>query len=171
MRGGADVDRPRAPEPGAGSSRLGEYRGKRDFGRTPEPSGAEGRQTEGRGPRRFVVQQHHARSLHWDLRLEMDGVLRSWAVPKGPPTEPGVKRLAIATEDHPLEYIDFEGQIPAGSYGAGQVQIWDRGLYAIAEQTAGKLLLALMGNRLQGAYYLVRTKDNQWLLWKLADKG
>jgi bifunctional non-homologous end joining protein LigD len=145
---------------------LQDYRLKRDFARTPEPAGAPATRG-GAAPLRFVVQEHHARSLHWDLRLEWDGVLRSWAVPKGPPTEPGIKRLAMATEDHPMEYIDFEGQIPEGSYGAGTVAIWDRGVYAIAEQTDRKLLLALMGQRLQGAYYLINTKDNQWLMWKL----
>jgi bifunctional non-homologous end joining protein LigD len=152
--------------------KLTTYRHKRDFAETPEPSG------DPRGPepvsgmaqsqfRRFVVQEHHARSLHWDFRLERDGVLQSWAVPKGPPLEPGIKRLAVATEDHPLDYLEFEGTIPPGNYGAGTVSIWDRGMYAIASETRGKMLLALMGGRLQGAYYLVHTRENQWLMWKL----
>lgn len=160
-----------------GSSReLSTYRRKRDFSETPEPSGA-GLGEAASTPqaqadahfRPFVVQEHHARSLHWDLRLERDGVLQSWAIPKGPPLEPGVKRLAVATEDHPLEYLEFEGTIPPGNYGAGTVSIWDRGQYAIASETRGKMLLALMGERLQGAYYLVHTKENQWLMWKLED--
>jgi bifunctional non-homologous end joining protein LigD len=149
--------------------RLDEYRRKRDFGATPEPSGDEaaaGAPAPEFG--RFVVQEHHARRLHWDFRLEAAGVLRSWAVPKGPPTEPGAKRLAVATEDHPLEYIDFEGVIPEGNYGAGTVSIWDRGRYAVVEASDGKLLLALYGERLVGGYYLVRTKGDQWLMWKVA---
>ncbi len=169
---------------GGQAGRLEEYRKKRDFDRTPEPGG--GKDPLGAGASheearlqppdqspggeqfsRFVVQEHHARSLHWDFRLETGGVLRSWAVPKGPPTEPGVKRLAVATEDHPLEYIDFEGTIPEGNYGAGTVEIWDHGRYAIAQQTENKLLLALYGKKLRGAYHMVRTKDNQWLMWKL----
>ncbi len=160
---------------GPGPSGISVYRRKRDFGRTPEPSappsgGAVSQDPEQPAFRRFVVQEHHARSLHWDLRLERDGVLRSWAVPKGPPLEPGAKRLAVATEDHPLEYLDFEGTIPPGNYGAGTVTIWDRGQYAIASEDHDKILLALMGQRLQGAYYLVRTKENQWLMWKLKEQ-
>jgi len=156
-----------------GGDRLREYRSKRDFGRSSEPPGSDtGLGEQGVSDRlRFVVQEHRARSLHWDFRLEWGGALRSWAVPKGPPTEPGIKRLAIATEDHPLDYIDFEGRIPEGNYGAGKVSIWDRGIYAIAEKTEEKLLIALMGERLQGAYYLVRTKGNQWLIWKLEEDG
>lgn len=154
--------------------KLDDYQHKRDFSRTPEPAGAPdpgspaGVPDPGSppGPLRFVVQEHHARRLHWDFRIEAGGVLRSWAVPKGPPTEPGTKRLAVATEDHPLEYLDFEGLIPEGNYGAGRVSIWDRGHYAVADQSEGKLLLVLRGGRLNGAYYLVRTKDDQWLMWK-----
>lgn len=156
--------------------KLDEYRRKRDFAQTPEPSGP-ARDSSTAGPdagpghpdvemRRFVVQEHHARRLHWDFRLEVDGVLRSWAVPKGPPTEPGTKRLAVATEDHPLEYLDFEGTIPQGNYGAGTVTIWDQGYYAVAMETPDKLLLALHGRVLSGAYYLIRTKDDEWLMWK-----
>jgi bifunctional non-homologous end joining protein LigD len=96
-------------------SKLREYRDKRKFDRTPEPSG----QGDGRGGGRFVVHEHHARRLHWDLRLERDGVLVSWALPRGLPPDPGENRLAVRTEDHPLDYIDFEGEIPKGEYGAG----------------------------------------------------
>ena len=150
--------------------RLEEYRRKRDLAQSPEPDGSA---DPGRGPAaqttqlpRFVVQEHHARSLHWDFRLEVDGVLRSWAVPKGPPLEEGLKRLAIATEDHPLSYIDFAGTIPEGHYGAGEVIIWDRGHYETLESQDDRLLLRLDGERLRGYYYLVRTGGRQWLMWR-----
>ena len=112
------------------------YRRKRDFKRTPEPPG--GRRRSGETPM-FVIQEHDASTHHFDVRLELDGVLKSWAVPKGPSTDPREKRLAIATEDHPLHYADFEGMIPAGEYGAGTVIVWDRGRYDNITRKNGKL--------------------------------
>lgn len=117
---------------------------------------------------RFVVQEHHASHLHWDFRLEMDDVLKSWAVPKGVPEEPGIKRLAIAVEDHPLDYIGFEGEIPEGQYGAGQVIVWDSGTYSLEERGPGKLHFTLNGQRLKGQYVLTRMRDGQWLIFKKA---
>src|SRR4051794_36740039 len=108
---------------------LARYRRKRDFSRTPEPSGADGGAADADLPR-FVVQRHRARRLHYDFRLEIDGVLVSWAVPKGPTLDPGVRRAAFHVEDHPLEYIDFEGVIPAGEYGGGDVIVWDTGTWS-----------------------------------------
>lgn len=116
---------------------------------------------------RFVVQEHHASHLHWDFRLELDGVLVSWAVPKGPPTEPGVKRLAIRVEDHPLDYIDFEGVIPEGEYGAGTVEIWDSGEYRLIDRSPRALEFELLGKRLRGVYKLLNMKDKNWLMFKL----
>ncbi len=118
--------------------------------------------------RRFVVQKHDATRLHWDFRLEMDGVLKSWAVPKEPPTRPGVRRLAVAVEDHDLEYIDFEGTIPEGEYGAGTVEIWDRGTYELESRKPEKLVFELHGNRMKGRYTLVHFTDKaeNWLLFK-----
>ena len=117
--------------------------------------------------KRFVVQKHYARHLHYDFRLEMDGVLKSWAVPKGLPTEPGVKRLAVQVDDHPLSYIDFEGIIPEGMYGAGKVEIWDRGTYTLMYRSADKIEFTLNGGKLRGDYTLIRFKgDKNWLLFK-----
>ncbi|MEM3723256.1 MAG: DNA polymerase ligase N-terminal domain-containing protein [Candidatus Hadarchaeales archaeon] len=115
----------------------------------------------------FVIHEHHARRLHHDLRLEMDGVLKSWAVPKGLPLERGVKRLAIEVEDHPLSYAGFEGRIPEGSYGAGEVKIWDRGEYILKEKKEKTLVFELLGKKIKGDYCLVKLKDGKnWLLFK-----
>ena len=116
---------------------------------------------------RFVVQEHHASHLHWDFRLEKEGVLKSWAVPKGVPEAKAVKRLAIQVEDHEIDYIDFEGTIEEGQYGAGIVKIWDNGTYVLESETPKRVVFELNGKRLQGKYSLVRLKDKQWLLIKL----
>ena len=141
---------------------LREYAEKREFSKTSEP-GPEIKET---GERRFVVQEHHSSHLHWDFRLEMDGVLKSWAVPKGPPDAPGVRRLAVETEDHPVDYIDFEGEIEEGQYGAGTVKIWDHGLYDLDERDEKKLVFVLHGERLDGGYVLVHTNADNWLFLK-----
>ncbi len=114
----------------------------------------------------FVVHKHHARRLHYDLRLEKGGVARSWAVPKEPPTQPGVRRLAVPVEDHAVEYMEFEGTIPEGRYWAGKVEIWDRGEYEGREWTERKIVVELRGERLRGGYGLVRTRDGNWLFFK-----
>ncbi|MGH7422746.1 MAG: DNA polymerase ligase N-terminal domain-containing protein, partial [Candidatus Methylomirabilales bacterium] len=153
---------------------LDPYRKKRDPERTPEPFG--GGRVAGR--RLFVVHKHAARSLHYDLRLEMDGVLKSWAVPKGPSVRPEEKRLAVHVEDHPIEYADFEGVIPPGNYGAGAVIVWDRGWYRpvkegdpLEQLAKGKLELELFGFKLRGRWTLARMakKEKEWLLLKKAD--
>ncbi|MCR6691053.1 MAG: 3'-phosphoesterase [archaeon YNP-LCB-003-016] len=117
----------------------------------------------------FVIHRHEARRLHWDLRLEMNGVLKSWAVPKEPPTEKGVKRLAIMVEDHPLEYANFQGVIPEGHYGAGKVEIWDKGTYKPIEVTDRKIVFQLNGEKLKGEYVLLKydkSGENNWLFFK-----
>jgi bifunctional non-homologous end joining protein LigD len=116
---------------------------------------------------RFVVQEHHATHLHWDFRLEKEGVLKSWAVPKGPPEKSAIKRLAIEVEDHEINYINFEGIIPEGQYGAGTVKIWDRGTYQIESESPRRIVFNLNGKRLKGRYSLVYLKEKQWLLMKL----
>jgi len=162
---------------------LKKYQQKRDFDRTPEPSG--GRRKGSREPI-FVIQKHDASNLHYDLRLEVDDVLKSWAVPKGPSTDPREKRLAMPTEDHPLEYADFEGIIPEGQYGAGTVMVWDSGTYRNLRQDKegervsmedalqeGKVEVILEGQKLQGGYALIRTGGGEkprWLLVKMADE-
>ena len=115
---------------------------------------------------RFDVHKHAARTLHYDLRLELDNVLKSWAVPKGPPETSGVKRLAIAVDDHALDYIDFEGTIPERQYGAGKVEIWDKGSFDLTKRTATTISLNFHGKRLEGDYRLIRTKDNNWLVFR-----
>ena len=116
----------------------------------------------------YVIQEHHATRLHYDLRLEMDGVLKSWAIPKVPPLEKGVKRLAIETEDHSLDYADFEGVIPEGLYGAGRVKIWDRGTYELEERTEDKIVFRVNGKKLKGRYCLIkfRGREKSWLFFK-----
>jgi len=146
---------------------LNKYKEKRDFGKTSEPEGGERKQS-GLG-KIFVVQEHKASHHHFDLRLERDGVLVSWAVPKGIPEEPGDRKLAVQTEDHPLEYADFEGTIPEGEYGAGEVTIWDKGLYEPLLWENDKIELVMKGDRLAGRYVLVRFKkagDHDWLILK-----
>ncbi len=164
---------------------LKEYKDKRDFRRTSEPLSGERRAAE---QPIFVIQKHDARTLHYDFRLEVDGVLKSWAVPKGPSTDPRTRRLAVAVEDHPLEYAQFEGAIPGGQYGAGTVLVWDTGTYrnlkdedpdyepmSMADALASGLVAVwLEGHKLRGGYALVRTgrgEDNRWLLIKMKDEG
>jgi len=141
---------------------LEKYKKKRQFPRTPEP-GPEVKET---GKERFVVQEHRATRLHWDFRLELDGVLKSWAVPKGPPVEPGIRRLAVQVEDHPVDYITFHGSIPKGSYGAGSVKIWDKGTFKLKTRTDSLYEFWLKGKRLKGKYALVRFKEKNWLIFK-----
>ncbi|HEX8000425.1 MAG TPA: non-homologous end-joining DNA ligase [Pyrinomonadaceae bacterium] len=151
------------------------YHQKRDFRRTPEPRGKVAK----RNLHRFVVQEHHASMLHFDFRLEMDGVLKSWSIRRGPSLDPSEKRLAVATEDHPVEYLKFEGHIPEGNYGAGHHMIWDTGTYELTGKTdplkqleTGKLKFRLRGQKLAGEFNLVRLggRDNQWLLIKARDE-
>jgi len=125
--------------------------------------------TERKNPRlRFLVQEHHARRLHWDFRLELDGVLKSCAVPKGPPTELGIKRLSVQVEDHPLSYLGFEGTIRAGEYGAGEVKVWDKGFYVLELREPRKYHVLLKGRKLKGDYRLINFKDKNWLIYKVA---
>ncbi len=141
---------------------LEKYKNKRDFSKTPEPDG----QPAAAGGSRFVVHKHQAKHLHYDFRLEINGTLKSWAVPKGVPLEPGVKRLAVQVEDHPLDYIDFAGQIPEGQYGAGTVEIWDNGEFELNKRDADHLELTIKGKKLSGEYVMIRTDGKNWLLFK-----
>jgi DNA ligase D-like protein (predicted 3'-phosphoesterase) len=159
------------------SDKLKTYREKRDFRRTPEPSGDKAA-APGDKPR-FVIQKHDASTLHYDFRLEVDDVLKSWAVPKGPSTDPREKRLALPTEDHPLDYINFEGTIPEGEYGAGTVMVWDTGPYRNLKETSieqqihdGQIEVWLEGEKIMGGYALIRTGQRdkkRWLLVKMKD--
>ena len=116
---------------------------------------------------RFVVHEHHARRLHWDLRLERDGVLASWALPKGVPQHPKENRLAVRTEDHPIEYLDFEGEIPKGEYGAGTMGIWDRGTYEAEKFRDDEVILTFAGERVKGKYALFQTKGDNWMIHRM----
>jgi DNA ligase D-like protein (predicted 3'-phosphoesterase) len=164
--------------------KLTKYQEKRDFRRTPEPAGT-GREPSPDKPI-FVIQKHAARTLHYDFRLEVAGVLKSWAVPKGPSTDPREKRLAVPTEDHPLDYADFEGVIPEGEYGAGAVLVWDLGTFTNITEKKGKAVpleeavphghvkVWLEGKKLRGGYALTRFKtgkDEAWLLVKAEDEA
>jgi bifunctional non-homologous end joining protein LigD len=165
------------------SKPLTEYKRKRDFSKTDEPAGEVG-STSPRRPLQFVIQKHAASHLHYDFRLELDGVMKSWAVPKGPSFDPSQRRLAMEVEDHPMEYNTFEGTIPKGQYGGGTVMLWDRGVYDAADgggadsvregYRRGDLKIVMLGERLKGGWVLVRTRResgrNQWLLIKHRDE-
>ena len=178
-RSGRAAKAARAPE-----AKLTEYRRKRDFSRTAEPEGGD---TRARHKPQFVIQKHAASHLHYDLRLEHDGVMKSWAVPKGPSLDPSVKRLAMQVEDHPIEYNKFEGTIPEGEYGGGTVMLWDRGTYSYGGTNPdpeeglrqgyekGDFKFVLNGKRLKGSWALVRMRGDkpgkpQWLLIKHKDE-
>src|SRR5690349_10875658 len=139
------------------TKKLSDYDKKRDFKKTPEPSGKKRASKKAKQPR-FVIHEHHARSLHWDLRLERDGVLVSWAVPKGIPPDPKKNHLAVHVEDHPLDYIDFAGDIPQGEYGGGQVTIWDAGTYEPIKWTDREVMIEFQAERLKGRYVLFQTR-------------
>jgi DNA ligase D-like protein (predicted 3'-phosphoesterase) len=181
------------PKRPSSKQRLAEYERKRDFSKTSEPGGRKRKATaRSKTPKRrhprFSIQKHSATSLHYDLRLEVDGVLASWAVPKGPSLDPRDKRLAMRTEDHPLDYLEWEGVIPKGEYGAGEMIVWDRGVFEnISETRGGKgmelaeaiekgdVKIFLLGEKVKGAYALVRTGPagdrEKWLLIKKNDEG
>ncbi|HMI50944.1 MAG TPA: DNA polymerase ligase N-terminal domain-containing protein [Candidatus Saccharimonadales bacterium] len=162
---------------------LKEYRGKRNLGSTPEPAGKTARKSpQARSALGYVIQKHRATQLHYDFRLEFEGVLLSWAVPKGPSLDPSVKRLAMQVEDHPVDYAGFEGVIPEGEYGGGTVMVWDQGVWTPEQDDIraaidkGDLKFTLHGAKLQGSWVLVRTRgfgskaDKSWLLIKHRDK-
>jgi DNA ligase D-like protein (predicted 3'-phosphoesterase) len=174
------------------SGSLDEYRRRRDFGKTAEPSGSKKKHGSRSGPKRrhprFAFQKHSATSLHYDLRLEVNGVLASWAIPKGPSLDPRDKRLAMRTEDHPMDYLSWEGVIPKGEYGAGPMIVWDRGVYQNISKTRGgremeidealekgDLKLFFLGEKIKGPYALVRTGPasdrEKWLLIKKRGEG
>jgi len=158
--------------------KLKQYKEKRNFKQTSEPKGKANFDYD---QAIFVIHKHDAQNLHYDFRIESNGVLKSWAVPKGPSTDPSVKRLAIETEDHPMDYADFEGHIPQGNYGAGQVIIWDKGTYENHSKKeeevlsikdaydSGHISIWLKGEKLKGGYELVHMHDDQWLLIKTDD--
>src|SRR5918992_5705557 len=149
------------------ADRLERYREKRDPGATPEPAGAAPGDVAPADAPRFVVQEHHARRLHWDLRLEHEGTLASWAVPRGIPPSPDRNHLAVRTEDHPLEYLEFHGEIPAGQYGAGTMTIWDRGTYEVHKFRADEVMITFHGERVRGRYVLFRTRGDDWMIHRM----
>jgi len=180
MTGRKIAGRPKAA-PSAAFSRsaaaraLGTYRQKRNFKKTHEPSGRPAK-TAGNKSLVFVIQRHEASHLHFDFRLEENGVLKSWAIPKTPPQVEGLKRLAVETEDHPLDYQNFEGTIPEGEYGAGRVEVWDRGSYEPLETGPGKRLFILRGRRMKGPFVLLKLRtpdrnDKNWLFFKTRSKS
>ncbi|MDA3836303.1 MAG: 3'-phosphoesterase [Nanoarchaeota archaeon] len=134
---------------------LKEYIEKRDFSKTKEPKS--GKQSTIDGKQIYCIQKHNASHLHWDLRLEFDGVLKSWAIPKEPPRIKGIKRLAIQTEDHPLNYANFEGEIPEGQYGGGKVEIWDKGIFTLVERKKDIIVIDIKAKKLNGEYCLIKT--------------
>ncbi len=146
---------------------LSQYMKKRNLKKSGEPSPKIKKSSSKKLI--YLIHEHHASHLHWDLRLEMDGVLKSWAVPKIPPIKKEEKRLAIQVEDHPIEYANFEGIIPEGNYGAGEVKIWDKGNYELLEKTPKKFMVDIHGKKLNGKYVLIKTSygKNQWLFFKL----
>src|SRR4051812_8760682 len=147
------------------ADRLAGYRAKRDFEATPEPA------PEAPGPAaaapRFVIQEHSARSMHWDLRLEHGGTLASWAVPRGIPPDPKRNHLAVRTEDHPLEYLEFHGDIPEGQYGAGSMRIFDTGTYDLEKWREDEVMVVLHGERVRGRYVLFRTDGSNWMIHRM----
>jgi bifunctional non-homologous end joining protein LigD len=145
------------------ADRLGAYKRKRDLSKTPEPGAGDG---AGEG-RRFVVQEHHATRLHWDLRLENEGVLASWALPRGIPEHPDENRLAVHTEDHPLEYLEFHGEIPKGNYGAGTMTIWDRGTFEPEKFRENEVIATFHGERVKGRYALFQTRGDNWMIHRM----
>src|SRR5579871_1163074 len=163
------------PVPGSRSSgtqgdvdKLQAYRDKRDAARTPEPVPPPGASPPDQAQDgSFVIQEHHARRLHWDFRLERDGVLVSWALPKGVPLNPKRNHLAVPTEDHPLEYADFAGEIPHGEYGGGSVSIWDSGTYETEKWSEREVMVVLHGHRVTGRYVLFKTDDKSWMIHRM----
>jgi bifunctional non-homologous end joining protein LigD len=147
------------------ADRLGRYRKKRDLKSTPEPAGDGAGETTARA--RFVVQEHHARRLHWDLRLEHEGALASWALPRGIPAHPAENRLAVRTEDHPLEYLEFEGEIPRGEYGAGTMTVFDSGIYDCHKFRDDEVIATFHGERVEGKYALFRTRGDDWMIHRM----
>jgi len=147
---------------------LEEYRGKRDFRKTSEPEGSVRPSQQDTGI--YVIQKHQATHLHYDLRLQMNGVLKSWALPKGPPLQTNLKRLAVQTEDHPIEYAGFEGVIPEGEYGAGKVEVWDIGTFKPIEVDNDKIIFTIEGEKLKGDYCLIKLRPKadlkNWLFFK-----